>query len=67
MRTQDAISHFGSQAALAVALGIKQQSVQDWGEIVPKLRQLQLERLTKGKLKADPEILNVAHNANAAA
>lgn len=57
MLTTEAIEHFGSEAALARALGIKQQSVQDWGEVVPKLRQLQIEKLTDGKLKADPEIL----------
>jgi transcriptional repressor of cell division inhibition gene dicB len=51
----DAISYFGSQAALADALGIRQPSVAGW-ETVPELRQLQLEIMTGGKLKADPEI-----------
>lgn len=57
MRTQDAIGYFGSQAALASALGIKQPSVAAWGEEVPPLRQLQIERLTNGQLTADPSIL----------
>lgn len=56
MLTKDAIEHFGSQAALARALGIKPPSVQDWGAHVPPLRQLQLERITNGQLRADPDV-----------
>lgn len=59
MRTQDAVDHFGSQAALATALGIKQPSVADWGETVPPLRQLQLEKITGGALKAAPGLLDI--------
>jgi transcriptional repressor of cell division inhibition gene dicB len=55
VQTQDAIKHYGSQQALADALGIKQPSIAGWGEYPPDKRQLQLERLTKGKLKAEPE------------
>lgn len=55
MTKDDAINYFGSQAALADALGIKQPSVAEW-DSVPDLRQLQLEILTHGKLKADPAI-----------
>jgi len=54
MRTDTAIQHFGSQAALARALGISQPSVAGWGAKVPWRRQLQLERLTNGALKHDP-------------
>lgn len=57
MRTKDVISHFGSQAAVARALGIAQPSVANWPETPPPLRQLQIERLTGGKLRADPKIL----------
>lgn len=55
MRTSDVVTHYGSQAAVAEALGIKQPSVAMWGESPPPLRQLQLESLTGGKLKAGPE------------
>lgn len=58
MLTKDAIEHFGTQSALARALGIKPPSISDWGETVPPLRQLQLERLTGGTLRADPSILD---------
>ena len=57
MRTSDVVEHFGSQAAVARALNIKPPSVAEWGESVPPLRQLQIEKLTAGKLQADPSIL----------
>lgn len=59
MKAQDAIDFFGTQEALAEKLGIKQPSIAGWlksGD-VPELRQLQLEVLTNGKLKADSGIL----------
>lgn len=52
MKTADAIKHFGTAAELARALGIQRQSISCWGETVPLGRQYQIERLTKGKLKA---------------
>jgi DNA-binding transcriptional regulator YdaS (Cro superfamily) len=58
MLKKDAIAHFGSQRRVAEALGIKQPSVANWPEIVPPLRQVQLEVVTQGKLKADPTILH---------
>jgi transcriptional repressor of cell division inhibition gene dicB len=57
MRTKDVINHFGSQAAVARALGIAQPSVANWPDEPPPLRQLQIERLTAGRLRADPSIL----------
>ena len=56
MRTQDAIRHFQTPAALAAALGIKRQAVPQWGVLVPKLRAYELERLTSGALKMRPEM-----------
>ena len=55
MTKDEAIAAFGTQAALADALGITQGSVSLWPDKVPVLRQLQLEALTQGRLKADPE------------
>jgi DNA-binding transcriptional regulator YdaS (Cro superfamily) len=52
VRTKTAIRKFGSAAALARALGIKRQSVHDWGDEVPEGRAYQLEVLTNGELKA---------------
>ncbi len=53
MRTYDAVRFFGGPTALARALGIEPPSIYSWGKTVPPLRQLQLELLTRGKLKAD--------------
>ena len=55
MKTTDVIAHYGSQTATAAALGINQASVSQWGEHPPALRQLQIEQLTRGVLKAEPE------------
>jgi DNA-binding transcriptional regulator YdaS (Cro superfamily) len=55
MRKAEAVKYFKSQSALARALGIEQPSVAAWGEYPPDLRQLQIERITDGKLKAEPE------------
>ena len=54
MLTATAIEHFGSQALLARALGIKQPSIAEWGAKVPWRRQLQIELHTNGALKHDP-------------
>jgi DNA-binding transcriptional regulator YdaS (Cro superfamily) len=55
MSPKQAIDHFGSQAKLARALGVKQPSVFAWvaeGEI-PLPRQYQIELATAGVLRAD--------------
>ncbi len=55
MNTREVIEHFGSQHAVAEALGIRQPSVANWKESPPPLRQLQLEAVTGGALKAEPD------------
>jgi hypothetical protein len=57
MKTSDAIKHYLTQAKLGAALGIKQHSISGWGEHPPALRQLQIEHLTQGKLKASKKIM----------
>jgi transcriptional repressor of cell division inhibition gene dicB len=64
MLTKDAIAHFKTEAALARALGIRAQSVQDWGTVVPALRQLQLERITRGELRADGAVADPTQAAS---
>lgn len=44
----------GTQAAMAEKLGMTQGSVSLWGEYPPAFRQIQIERLTGGQLKAEP-------------
>lgn len=59
MTTEDAVKHYGTQQKLADALGIKQSSVAGWKDYPPVLRQLQLQRITNGRLKAEPGILSI--------
>lgn len=56
MKKSEAIAFYGGNvSALARALDIDQSSIYSWeGEHIPGGRQLQLERITGGKLKADP-------------
>ena len=54
MKVSDALTHFGTKANLAKALGIDRSAVTLWGEVIPKGRQYELQVLTKGKLKAEP-------------
>lgn len=55
MTLADLIKHFGTQTKAAKALGLKQPSVANWRDGIPEIRQLQIERLTKGALRAGPE------------
>lgn len=55
MRTQDVISHFGNRSKVARALGIGRASVSKWGERVPPLRAAQLGKLTRQRLRFDPD------------
>jgi DNA-binding transcriptional regulator YdaS (Cro superfamily) len=52
MKTQDAIDLFGSGRAVAHALGITPAAVYQWGDYVPLARQFELQRITRGKLRA---------------
>ena len=54
MRTAEVTAYFKTQTAVAKRLGIKQASVSEWGEFPPDRRQIQIERITKGDLKAEP-------------
>ena len=55
MKTLEAIKHplFGTQNALAVALGIRQPTVAGWGEYPPALYQLRIEAMTGLKAEKD--------------
>ena len=55
MTKDEAIAEFGTQVKLAAALGMSQGSVSLWGVYPPELRQLQIEALTGGRLRAEPE------------
>lgn len=55
MTKHEAIAYFGTQAALARALGVNRAAINGWGDKIPPGRQYQLEVITKGRLKAAPE------------
>jgi len=52
MTTIEAKKHFGGTKELAKALDIWPTAVSRWGKYPPKLRQMQIEMVTEGKLKA---------------
>ena len=61
MTVDQLITHFGTQAAAATALRVTQPTVSNWKKrgSIPGLAQLKAQKLTKGKLRADPSILDV--------
>lgn len=64
MLTSEVLAHYGSRQAVAAALGIKVPSIYDWGLHPPPLRQIQLERLTDGALKAQSDVFVRARGSN---
>lgn len=63
MTTDEAIRWGGgTQKALARKLGIAQPSVCNWGDRPPRFRQLQIERLSAGYLRADDDVFAPAVN-----
>jgi hypothetical protein len=56
MKTSEALAYYHkNKSALARALGLDPSTIHDWKEFPPDVRQLQLERITNGDLKAEPE------------
>lgn len=58
MKKADAIKYFGTQVKMGKALGINQGSISAWPEYPPDHRQLQIERVTLGALKAEPDCMD---------
>jgi DNA-binding transcriptional regulator YdaS (Cro superfamily) len=53
MYKADVIKFFGSVGAVAAKLGIDPAAVSQWGEVIPRLRAFELERLSNYQLKID--------------
>lgn len=56
MTYTDVLAHYGTQVAIAKALGITQSTVSAWGGIVPAKYQYQLEVITEGAMRADDQL-----------
>ena len=54
MKTKDAIIYAGGSLRLAQLLGITCGAISQWGDTVPDIRQLQIERVTFGALRSSP-------------
>lgn len=64
MRKSTALDHFGTQAAVAEALGISRAAVNKWGDVVPLESATALEILTDGACKVEPELYPMLQRAN---
>lgn len=55
MKAQDIVDHYKNQTKAAAEIGVSEQCVRNWLKLdkVPRLAQLAIQVLTKGKLKAD--------------
>ncbi len=51
MYKKDVIDHFGTQRAVAKALGISDAAVSQWKEVIPEKDAYRLEIVTAGALK----------------
>lgn len=51
MLKNTATEHFGSQHAIALALGVSDSAVSQWKEVIPEKAALKLSIITNGKLK----------------
>lgn len=56
MDKSTAVDFFGSQKAIAKALGISDQAVSQWTGLIPKGSALELEKLTNGALRCELEV-----------
>lgn len=57
MFKSDVLKYYKTAKAAAEALGINESAVSQWSEKIPRLRAFELERLTAGALKVEPEII----------
>lgn len=53
MKKSKAIAYFGNAVNLAKKLGINPSAVYQWPEQIPQRRAYEIEKLTKGELKAE--------------
>ncbi len=64
MKKHTALKHFGTNTAIAAILGITPQAVSKWGEQIPLLSAMKLERVTKRKLKVNLSAYEHVHHSS---
>ncbi|MGQ7956480.1 Cro/CI family transcriptional regulator [Pseudomonas sp. SP16.1] len=57
MKKSDVLAHFNGVSKVAAALGISPGAVSQWPDEVPVLRQLQIQAITGGQLRASADAL----------
>ena len=59
MNFDDLMSYYKSQVAAAEKLNVTQPTISNWKRRgrIPSLQQLRIQKLTRGKLQADPKIV----------
>lgn len=57
MKTLDALNYAGGNTKLSELLGLSSGAISQWGEYPPDLRQLQIEAVSGGALKAEAGLL----------
>lgn len=64
MLTKDAVLFFKGKSKLAAVLKVSPAAVSQWGDVVPQLRQFQLQCLSGGQLKVDRTLIGaVSHES----
>jgi len=53
MNTSDAVKRYGSKAELARVLGITPQAISQWGDELPELQALKLEKMEAAQAAVD--------------
>lgn len=66
MKKIDVVNHFGTQRKIAKELGVSEQAVSMWGEIIPEKNALRLSQLTKGELRYEESLYRIAGPDHAA-
>ena len=56
MTKSDAVIYFGSTTELAAVLGVGKSAVSNWGDYPPAGRQIQIQYITDGFLRCEPNI-----------
>ncbi|GDJ61582.1 phage antirepressor protein Cro [Escherichia coli] len=56
MLKDDVLRYFKNKRLVAEALGISRVAVVRWKTVIPKLRAMELDEITGGELKYNPEL-----------